>query len=312
MIDKALLQIQKWQEQGLNMIVSVNIGARQLLEENFVERLRDILSKYPDIKPSMLEIEVLETSKLEDVAIASVVINKCKELGILFSLDDFGTGYSSLTYLKQLPVNHIKIDQSFVRDMLTNSDDLAILDGVIKLSDAFRRHVIAEGVETFEQGKVLLQLGCELAQGYAIARPMPADALPLWLKEWAPDNSWINQILMSSNQLQLLFAGIEHQAWIANVASYIKGKSPSLKPQNKDECYFGDWLNKEGKGYLKSVNGYYDVKILHNNIHNVTSQLLELHQQKNHDEALKLLETLYVLCDELLKILNRYVFIPIN
>jgi EAL domain-containing protein (putative c-di-GMP-specific phosphodiesterase class I) len=95
-------------------------------------------------------------------------------------LDDFGTGYSSLTYLKRLRVDSLKIDQSFVRDMLEDPEDLAILEGIIGLASAFKRQVIAEGVETIEHGTALLQLGCELAQGYGIARPMPPDLIPAW------------------------------------------------------------------------------------------------------------------------------------
>ena len=97
----------------------------------------------------------------------------CREMGVGFALDDFGTGYSSLTYLKRLPADLLKIDQSFVRDMLDDLDDLSILEGVLGMSRAFQRQAIAEGVETLAHGEMLLRLGCELAQGYAIARPMP-------------------------------------------------------------------------------------------------------------------------------------------
>ncbi|PIQ11407.1 MAG: GGDEF domain-containing protein, partial [Hydrogenophilales bacterium CG18_big_fil_WC_8_21_14_2_50_58_12] len=98
-----------------------------------------------------------------------------------FALDDFGTGYSSLTYLKRLPADLIKIDQSFVCDMLDDADDLAIVEGVIGLAEAFHISVIAEGVETVEQGLALIHLGCSLGQGYGIARPMPAPDLPGWI-----------------------------------------------------------------------------------------------------------------------------------
>jgi len=118
------------------------------------------------------------------------VIEACRKLGVSFSLDDFGTGYSSLTYLKRLPVALLKIDQSFVRDMLDDEDDLAILKGVIGLALAFHREVIAEGVETVAHGTALLQLGCELAQGYGIARPMPAADMPAWAARWQPDAAW--------------------------------------------------------------------------------------------------------------------------
>jgi EAL domain-containing protein (putative c-di-GMP-specific phosphodiesterase class I) len=117
-------------------------------------------------------------------------MNACHDLGVNFALDDFGTGYSSLTYLRRLPVHLIKIDQSFVRDMLEDADDLAIVEGVVGLAKAFRCNVIAEGVETVSHGVALLQLGCELAQGYGIARPMPAGDIPEWVSSWKADDSW--------------------------------------------------------------------------------------------------------------------------
>jgi EAL domain-containing protein (putative c-di-GMP-specific phosphodiesterase class I) len=133
---------------------------------------------------------VLETSALADMQQVSQVIERCHQMGVKFALDDFGTGYSSLTYLKRLRVAMLKIDQSFVRDMLDDPDDLAILEGVIGLAAAFKREVIAEGVETVAHGTALLQLGCELAQGYGIARPMPADKLAAWKSTWRPDDVW--------------------------------------------------------------------------------------------------------------------------
>ncbi|WP_300112400.1 EAL domain-containing protein [Rhodoferax sp.] len=186
----ALSQMQAWQAQGLAMPLSVNVGARQLQQRDFVPRLQGILAAHPGVEPSSLELEVLETSALEDMAGVSQVIEACRQLGVLFAMDDFGTGYSSLTYLKRLPVAALKIDQSFVRDMLDDADDLAILQGVIGLARAFKREVIAEGVETVAHGTALLQLGCELAQGYGIARPMPAADLPAWVQHWRPDAAW--------------------------------------------------------------------------------------------------------------------------
>ena len=111
--------------------------------------------------------------------------------GVLFALDDFGTGYSSLTYLKRLQVDLLKIDQSFVRGMLDDPDYMAILQGVIGLAGAFRRSVIAEGVETIAHGTLLLQLGCDLGQGFGIARPMPADLFPTWATSWQRDAAWV-------------------------------------------------------------------------------------------------------------------------
>ncbi|MFZ4535557.1 putative bifunctional diguanylate cyclase/phosphodiesterase [Propionivibrio sp.] len=196
-IDTALTQMALWQANGLDIPISVNIGTRQLQQTAFVEQLRETLAAHPGIMPGRLELEMLETSSLEDLAGASRVIEACREFGVMFALDDFGTGYSSLTYLKRLPVTLLKIDQSFVRDMLGDPDDLAILEGLLGLATAFRRQVIVEGVETGEQGEMLLHLGCELAQGYGIARPMPAADLPGWASNWRPDPSWINRPLVS-------------------------------------------------------------------------------------------------------------------
>ena len=186
----ALTQVQLWRASGLDIPVSVNVGVRQLQQTDFLDRLRLLLAAHRELPPSCLELEILETNALEDVAQVSQLIESCAQLGIGFALDDFGTGYSSLTYLKRLRANTIKIDQSFVRDMLNDPDDLAILQGVIGLASAFKRQVIAEGVETVAHGTLLLKLGCELAQGYGIAHPMPGVELPDWVRNWKPDPTW--------------------------------------------------------------------------------------------------------------------------
>jgi len=190
----ALNQIEVWKNEGYDIGISVNISARQLQDVDFIPRLSALLELHPTIAPSMLELEILETSALEDLEHVSSLILECRDRGVHFALDDFGTGYSSLTYLKQLPVMMLKIDQSFVRDMLDDTDDLAILEGVIGLASAFHKKVIAEGVESIEHGSALLKLGCELAQGYGIARPMPSHQIPQWLSSWKPDASWLEKV----------------------------------------------------------------------------------------------------------------------
>jgi EAL domain-containing protein (putative c-di-GMP-specific phosphodiesterase class I) len=142
------------------------------------------------VSPAHLELEILETSALQDVVHVSGLIEDCRQLGVTFALDDFGTGYSSLIYLRRLRVALLKIDQGFVRDMLDDPDDQAILQGIVSLAGAFHCTVIAEGVETVAHGSRLLQLGCELAQGYGIARPMPAADFPGWADRWRPDAAW--------------------------------------------------------------------------------------------------------------------------
>ena len=187
---EALRQLEDWSRQGLVLGLSVNVGARQMLQGGFAAHLRACLADFPDVDPSRLELEVLESSALEDIHQASRVMRECRDMGVHFAVDDFGTGYSSLTYLKRLPAETLKIDQSFVRDMLVDEEDLAIVQGVISLAKAFNRQVVAEGVEHLEQGSRLLAMGCELAQGYVIARPMPAPAFLAWLAHWQPCAAW--------------------------------------------------------------------------------------------------------------------------
>ncbi|MDR9426054.1 MAG: EAL domain-containing protein [Marinobacter sp.] len=177
----ALDQLVSWKEAGIRLQVSINIDAIHLQHPDFIDWLTEALNGRSVIEPWDLELEILETTALEDIAQVSKIITACEKIGVGFALDDFGTGYSSLTYLKRLPAQLLKIDRSFVRDMLEDPDDLAILDGVIRLAEAFRRNVIAEGVETQAHCQALLELGCELGQGYAIARPMAANALQSWL-----------------------------------------------------------------------------------------------------------------------------------
>ncbi len=187
--DTAMTQMRRWQEMGLNLQVSVNISASQLQQNDFPARIAALLKLYPGVPPHFLELEILETSALKNISRVSTTMRACTKLGVKFSIDDFGTGYSSLTYLRHLPADLIKIDQSFVRDMLTDSNDLAIVEAVIGLAKTFKRQVLAEGVETTAHGIALLQLGCELAQGYGIAKPMPADEIPEWIKTWKPNFS---------------------------------------------------------------------------------------------------------------------------
>jgi predicted signal transduction protein with EAL and GGDEF domain len=189
-ISSALAQMAAWHAQGLELPVSVNIAALQLQQIGFVARLKEMLQAHPEIPPHRLQLEVLETSALDDMGSISQAMQACQSLGVHFALDDFGTGYSSLTYLRRLPAQMLKIDQSFVRDMLVDPGDLAIVQGVISLASTFGRSVIAEGVETQAHGKRLLEMQCELAQGYGIARPMPAADLPQWVHRWTGHEEW--------------------------------------------------------------------------------------------------------------------------
>ncbi len=183
-IRSALKQLDQWRLTHMEMPISVNISPLQLQHTDFVLRLEKVLKEFPLVKPENLELEILESSAFKDIDLVSNVIGTCKQLGAIFSIDDFGAGYSSLTYLKRLPAEYLKIDQSFVIDMLDDADNQTIIQGIIELAKAFDLKVIAEGVETPAHGELLKSLGCFLAQGYGIAKPMPARKIPAWIISW--------------------------------------------------------------------------------------------------------------------------------
>ena len=296
-IDSALKNRAIWHDAGLDIPVSVNISAHQLQQSDFVPRLRAILAEHPEVRPGDLELEVLETSALEDLVHVSEVILACQEIGVHFALDDFGTGYSSLTYLKRLPVAELKIDQSFVFGMLDDPDDLTILEGIIGLAGAFRRKIIAEGVETVEHGQMLLQLGCELAQGYGIARPMPSHELTAWAASWRPDASWMNQSRVNQADLPLLFAIVEHRAWIAAVEHHLMGEGQT-RLLDQHQCRFGQWLLGDGLSHYDSLPAFRLIVPLHQDMHVLANELLQL--AKTHpQQALARLQELHELRDSL-------------
>ena len=297
-IDAALAQIAQWQEQGLRVPVSVNIAANHLQRPDFAHRLKNLLDLHPAVAPQMLQLEVLESSALADMSHVAELMSACVRLGVSFALDDFGTGYSSLTYLKRLPAEMLKIDRSFVRDMLHDADDLAILDGVLGLARAFRRGAIAEGVETVDHGELLLRLGCECAQGFGIARPMPADQLPAWMAAWQPPERWTRQHSLGSEARPLLYATVEHRGWIAAIAEHLAGERedpPTLSPH---ECAFGRWLDGViAKPCEPGHEGFVTLNELHRQVHALAAELIELHRSGRREEARTGLVRLHALRD---------------
>ncbi|MBU0621022.1 MAG: EAL domain-containing protein [Gammaproteobacteria bacterium] len=180
----ALAQLEQWHQSGLPIELSINISARHLQAVDFAWKLKRRVLRHPGVPAGNLQIEVLETTALEDIPKVSETIERCRRVGVSFALDDFGTGYSSLSYLGRLPVDTLKIDQSFICDMLHVKGNRAIVQGVIALAQAFERNTVAEGIENEDLFRALREMGCEYGQGYGIGYPMPAEELPAWLERW--------------------------------------------------------------------------------------------------------------------------------
>jgi len=284
-IRQALQQIRAWRGTPLAFPLSINLDAYHLQQADFLQRFKAILAEFPDVDPSFLELELLETSELRDLNRVTYVMEACAQLGVTFALDDFGTGYSSLAMLKHLPVVHLKIDRAFVRDMLNDSHDLAIVEGVLGLTTAFQRKAIAEGLETVEHGNILLQLGCDLAQGYGIARPMPADDMPGWLVRWLPEPSWSDQRVINRDELPGLFAMVDHRTWIDAVVACLQDEQQPLPSMDLQASRFGEWLEATGRDSYANEPGFAVMYEQHQQIHQLAQVLLALRDRGEWDEA---------------------------
>ncbi len=170
-LDHACAQAARWADQGTPLRIAVNLSAVQLRQANIVGDILDTLRRH-DIPAGRLELEVTETSFMTNLSDAVAKLHRLNKAGINIAVDDFGTGYSSLTYLKQMPVQHLKIDKQFIRDLLVNEDDTRIANTIIDLGKSLNLSVVAEGVETAEQEYYLTQRGCKLAQGYFFSKPL--------------------------------------------------------------------------------------------------------------------------------------------
>jgi EAL domain-containing protein (putative c-di-GMP-specific phosphodiesterase class I) len=182
---EACIQYRVWTGHGMKIKIAVNLSAHVLHDTEFPTQLRTLL-KTMDVPADALMCEITESSIMGDLALASQNLNQLQSLGLSFSIDDFGTGYSSLAYLKNLPVEELKIDKSFTQNMLSNDKDAAIVRSTIELSHNLGLRVVAEGVENEEVLQALRVLGCDVAQGYYISHPIPGSKIPDWLKE----SSW--------------------------------------------------------------------------------------------------------------------------
>lgn len=300
----ALQQISEWQGQGRRVAVSVNVSSIELRQSDFVQQLQVVLKEFPQVAPQLLELEVLETSALGDLGMVSRLLESCRELGIGVSLDDFGTGYSSLTYLKQLPAGVIKIDQSFVRDILEDSEDIAIFSGILGISAAFGRSVLAEGVETVEHGVMLLRLGCRLAQGYGIAYPMSAADFEQWQDSWSLPAPWSGVRRLSQENLPLLYALVEHRRWVQDVAECLHKPSYPSPDLALERCQFSQWLREH-----RYTVARFRVQIeqLHREAHEQAQALLALRDSGEQAAALAGLDELYRIRDELVTVLHNYI-----
>ncbi|ACT52100.1 putative bifunctional diguanylate cyclase/phosphodiesterase [Methylovorus glucosotrophus] len=185
-IEAVMQQLEAWIQAGYVLPISVNISAGQFLNQSFLADLRRLQTEYPSAKPELIEFEILESEAIEDLERLGAIVVSLQAQGFKFSLDDFGTGYSSLLHLKAIPAQYVKVDKAFVAGITKNLRDHALLQMMIELSQLFNYEIVAEGVETLQHGQMLREMGCRYIQGYFISKPLPADLVIAWVKNYIP------------------------------------------------------------------------------------------------------------------------------
>jgi len=309
-INSALEQLAQWQRQGLMIEVSINISSYHLQSATFIDDLKAILSKYKDLDSTYIQLEVLESSVLGDLDAISNTLNICRdELGLQIALDDFGTGYSSLTHIKSLPANIIKIDQSFVIDMLDDANNYSIINGVLGLANSFSRDVIAEGVESTAHGLMLLMMGCDKAQGYGIARPMPAKDFDNWLMSYQPNEDWLVWASESHHQkeskLKFFDIALQHEftALSKRISSPLMQEDEQSK-RNKNSVCLG-WLSSKKQDTLFCKAWLAELESAYQLMHQSAEALYQHQLNSKADNTISNIEKIKRSFDDVIMIMSR-------
>ncbi|MFW5427099.1 MAG: EAL domain-containing protein [Methylophagaceae bacterium] len=312
-IEHALAQLNEWHQQKMELEVSINVSSPHLQSPTFIEHLRECLALYPDLDSKYFQLELLESSALGDLKAINKLITSCQQdLGLHVALDDFGTGYSSLTHIRNLSVDIIKIDQSFVKTMLDDPHDFSIIDGLIGLAHAFSRDIIAEGVESTQHGLMLMIMGCHIAQGYGIARPMPAEALPAWVKDYTPNEEWLNygKLHLSIKERRIKLVQLTTHYWFAK---FKRKLDEAQTTGNKEwpymkhtQCHHGAWIKRAYKERLFDKDWLESLEVDHEAMHAIAEQLIHKYQANESDISENDFEQVRIAFDKMIIALDNY------
>ncbi|WP_308389851.1 EAL domain-containing protein [Acidithiobacillus sp. AMEEHan] len=288
-LDTALRQGEIWQREGLSLRISVNISARHLLDTRFLKDLQEALARHPSLPPEQFEIEITESAPLADLAEAQSLLAACHRLGVRIALDDFGTGNASLSYLQKLPIHTIKIDQGFVRDMIQDPKDLAIVAGVITTARMLGLEVIAEGVETLEYAALLTKMGSVRLQGYLFSKPIPAERIPGWIKQFRLAISPMENALTPMNVLPPVLDAqlLRVQEFLRALRGEISFPAQVLEDNAEEYCHLGRWLRGEGALLFGQAPEFADLLDRHERLHQIARRAKAFLDAGDTDAALQ-------------------------
>lgn len=289
-IEQVLCQQERWLAQGWSWPISLNMSSETFAALATWERLERALEAHPTVSPALLEIELLESGALDDLHRLGTLMARYQALGVKVALDDFGLANSSLLHLKRLPADTVKIDPSFVHGMVDDPADLALVEALITMVRLFGRGVVADGIETPEQGLLLMRLGCRCGQGPVIARPMSVEAVPAWVAAYQGEPSWRlwADVAWNVNDFPLLMAQQDHIHWVQQIVSATQGMSLRLSAQevcNHQRCRFGQWYYGEGQRHYSELAAFKAIESVHEEVHRVGLEALQLNADGQTEAA---------------------------
>lgn len=308
-LETVFKKAQQHYKQGYSWPVSVNISNRKFLHPNFINSMATLIRNHPELPRFFIEIEIPETIDIIDFDHTKDIILKGHALGLRFAIDKYGSGNSSISFLKKLPLNTVKIDKMFIKNMLSHASEMLVVEAIIELTNIFKINVIAEGVESIEQGVVLQRYGCNLAQGNGIAKAMLESELISWAKDYNPDPNWMlwANAKWDLNDLPLLVAKSDHLTWIEQAILMVKNRQfdpDTINFTDEYNCRFGKWYYSKSSQKYKQMKAFLQIEDLHREVHNLVRSMLQMVKLGDQDSAEAQIEKLTKLRDQILRSLD--------
>ena len=307
-LEEILSQIPIWAEQNICPRVRMNIGSRHLLSGTFAEDLRSAFSRHPDVRPQSIEIDLSETKSFQEVQKVKAVFDECRRFGVAISISHIGTDHGSLSYIQTLGIDRVTIDQRFVQRLPKSPQDMAIVASLVTSAQLLLIDVIGEGIETEEEGELLLKWGCRIGQGFAIAHPMPAEKIPEWHRQYRPFDSWAqwNQVPWEPKDYPLLMAKEAARVFYENFISGIGTPGETrVEWTDSHRCLQGRWIDGNGSLRYGNTTEFKKYKDAHEYLHSQIREAISARDREDHPRFSALKNSIREINRELIRSLEQ-------
>lgn len=308
-LEQILCQIEDWSKKEISLKVRMNIGARYLLSGTFIEDLKQAFSRHPGVSPRSLELDITETRLFREIKEVKAVFDGCRSFGVSVSIGNIGTEHGSLSYMQSLGVDRVTIDQSFVRSLPKSPKGMAIAASLITSAQLMLIDVIGEGIETEEEGILLLQWGCRIGQGFAIAPPMPPEKVPEWAGQYRPFDSWTRweHRPWEPKDYPWLMAREAARVFYENFLEGIdKPGETRVEWTDSHRCLQGRWIDGDGGKRYSHTSEFKQYMEMHEHLHALVREALVARDTEDESKLLKLKQLIKEANRDLISKIERF------